>query len=140
VSLILLLAVMSVRAEIVALLLLRRVLDHYGGGMVADDVAEHLDCPCMAMMMALLFWRLSCVAVYAAPKLEMASVSDVVDASSSGAFMLYPSWMAGVAVNAAMWTASPQNMERCEIHGVGHDVTSLYPCFIFLSEEASGDG
>jgi hypothetical protein len=124
--LILLLAVMSVRAEIVALLLLRRVLDHSGGGVVADDVAEHLDCPCMALMIALLFRRLSCVAVYAAPKLETALVSDVVDASSSAAFMPYPCWEAGVAVNAACGRCPHKNVERCEIHGVGHEVASLY--------------
>ena len=98
----------------------------FRGGVVANDVAEHLDCPCMALMIALLFRRLSCVAVYAAPKLETALVSDVVDASSSAAFMPYPCWEAGVAVNAACGRCPHKNVESCEIHGVGHEVASLY--------------
>ncbi len=65
-------------------------------------------CPCIALMKALLFPMLSCMATYAVPKLETASVRDAVDALSSRAFMLQPFCKAGVAVKDAMLTAVSQ--------------------------------
>jgi hypothetical protein len=63
-------------------------------------------------MVALLDCKDSWVAAYATPKLLMASVNDVVDASSLAAAMPYPCCDAGVAVNAAMFTAVSQKVRN----------------------------
>ncbi len=47
----------------------------HAGGCMPSALQSILICPCMALMVALLFHRLSCVAGYATQKLETALVS-----------------------------------------------------------------
>ncbi len=57
------------------------------GGLVVNYVTEHLNLPLHCIDGGNIVARLSCVAVYATPKLEITLVKNAADALSSAVFM-----------------------------------------------------
>jgi hypothetical protein len=86
-ALVLLLAMTATACLTILAVLLLWVLEHAGGGLVADDITEHLNLPLHCIDGGIVAAEALLCGSVCASKLEIALVREAADASFSAAFM-----------------------------------------------------